>query len=120
MISPDDHAGDTRHIRSGIVEIIDKSDLDWVCIHRNHDRSFRGRVFGGERGWTAEGGYQRNVPIEQAANELRQSRIVASSRTVFDHQVVFGKPFDLQPSVKGRKLRGRRSRAVQNAYGRFL
>jgi hypothetical protein len=45
VFSPNGHAGHAGHIRSGMIEARDKPNLDWICIDRKHDRSFRGGRF---------------------------------------------------------------------------
>ena len=105
LFTPDCHAGYAGHICPRMVEAADKPDLDWICTDRKHNRDFCGRGFGGERGRTAEGGYQCDLAIDQVSGKLGQSGIIAFRRMVLDRQVlVSGEAFNLQSFVKGRKL----------------
>jgi len=57
VFSPGGHSGYAGHIGPGMIEACDQPDLDWICTNRKHDWDFCGRGFGGECGWTTEGGY---------------------------------------------------------------
>ena len=79
-----------------MVEAGDKSDLDRVRIDRKDNRDARGRGFGSERRWTAQGSYQIDAAIDQVGGQVWQARVVTLSRVVFDREVlVSGEAFEL-------------------------
>src|SRR5215472_11417579 len=80
-----------------MIEARNQTDLDWICTNRKHDWDFCGRGFGGERGWTTEGSYQRNAAIDQVGCKLR---VIGHSRPPLNgiRPSDFGLWKSLQPS----------------------
>ena len=76
VFSPGGHSGYAGHIGPGLRLATSPISIGFALTAK-HNWDFCGRGFGGERGWTTEGGYQRNAAIDQVGCKLGQSGIVA-------------------------------------------